>query len=76
VDARIVALEAQLKIKIYSDAFENFFHQTGEYVFLIGMGKRAVTHSLTESLSITCVVLLFYNIIHAKQNPFSSVYER
>ncbi len=62
----MVALEAQLKIKTYSDTFENFFHQTGEYVFLIGMEKIAVIYSLTESLPVTCVVLLFYDVIHAK----------
>ncbi len=39
VDANIVVLEAQLKIQNYSDAFEIFFHQTGEYVILIGVEK-------------------------------------
>ncbi len=61
VDAKIVALEAKLKIKPYSDAFENFFHQTGESVFFRD-GKitsypfthRVTTRHLCRSVVLRC----------------------
>jgi hypothetical protein len=37
----------------------NFFHQTGEYVFWIGMRKIVVTHSLTESTPISHLFCCF-----------------
>jgi hypothetical protein len=46
---------------------KGFFHQTGEYLFLIGVERIKATHSLTEPLPVTCVVVLFYDSIHAKQ---------
>jgi len=62
----------ELDVDLRDIIFTSTLHYVTE---IIGMRKIEVIHSLIESLAVIFVVLLLYDVIHAKENVFMCIQE-